>query len=137
MYQEWNLASARCQLVELLWIWSEFLCRRRPSQLLKNQMHCFLEPLEGLSSLLSHYCCWLSIFFGNYSFSYFSCWYNLRYKWDNNEKHLRPETGLLQIRAALKVFANLRPATVLPQVTILRNFFVSLCETLIFLFLYS
>ncbi|CAD5317759.1 unnamed protein product [Arabidopsis thaliana] len=37
------------------------------------------------------------------------------YKWDNNEKHLRPEKGLLQIRAALKVFANLRPATVLPQ----------------------
>ncbi|XP_011073370.1 3-isopropylmalate dehydrogenase 2, chloroplastic [Sesamum indicum] len=37
------------------------------------------------------------------------------YKWDNNEKHLKPETGLLQIRAGLKVFANLRPATVLPQ----------------------
>ncbi|XP_042049386.1 3-isopropylmalate dehydrogenase, chloroplastic-like isoform X2 [Salvia splendens] len=37
------------------------------------------------------------------------------YKWDNNEKHLKPETGLLQLRAGLKVFANLRPATVLPQ----------------------
>lgn len=37
------------------------------------------------------------------------------YKWDNNEKHLKPETGLLQIRAGLKVFANLRPATVFPQ----------------------
>ncbi|XP_010417301.1 PREDICTED: 3-isopropylmalate dehydrogenase 2, chloroplastic-like [Camelina sativa] len=37
------------------------------------------------------------------------------YKWDNNEKHLRPEKGLLQLRAALKVFANLRPATVLSQ----------------------
>ncbi|WZZ07405.1 hypothetical protein YC2023_093326 [Brassica napus] len=37
------------------------------------------------------------------------------YKWDKNEKHLKPETGLLQLRAALKVFANLRPATVLPQ----------------------
>lgn len=40
----------------------------------------------------------------------------LRYKWDKNEKHLKPETGLLQLRAGLKVFANLRPATVLPQV---------------------
>ncbi|GJN01254.1 hypothetical protein PR202_ga18506 [Eleusine coracana subsp. coracana] len=37
------------------------------------------------------------------------------YKWDNNEKHLKPETGLLQLRAGLGVFANLRPAAVLPQ----------------------
>ncbi|XP_015871557.3 3-isopropylmalate dehydrogenase 2, chloroplastic isoform X1 [Ziziphus jujuba] len=37
------------------------------------------------------------------------------YKWDNNEKHLKPETGLLKLREGLKVFANLRPATVLPQ----------------------
>ncbi|KAG2569938.1 hypothetical protein PVAP13_7NG419400 [Panicum virgatum] len=37
------------------------------------------------------------------------------YKWDNNEKHLKPETGLLQLRAGLRVFANLRPAAVLPQ----------------------
>ncbi|KAL5226299.1 hypothetical protein ABZP36_014564 [Zizania latifolia] len=37
------------------------------------------------------------------------------YKWDNNEKHLKPETGLLQIRSGLGVFANLRPAAVLPQ----------------------
>ncbi|KAJ0007694.1 hypothetical protein Pint_30252 [Pistacia integerrima] len=37
------------------------------------------------------------------------------YKWDNNLKHLKPETGLLQLREGLKVFANLRPATVLPQ----------------------
>eukprot|EP00252_Welwitschia_mirabilis_P023987 TRINITY_DN6941_c0_g1_i1.p1 TRINITY_DN6941_c0_g1~~TRINITY_DN6941_c0_g1_i1.p1 ORF type:complete len:404 (-),score=89.90 TRINITY_DN6941_c0_g1_i1:77-1288(-) len=37
------------------------------------------------------------------------------YKWDNNERHLRPENGLLQLRAGLGVFANLRPATVLPQ----------------------
>ncbi|KAF6141977.1 hypothetical protein GIB67_037945 [Kingdonia uniflora] len=37
------------------------------------------------------------------------------YKWDNLEKHLKPETGLLQIREGLGVFANLRPATVLPQ----------------------
>ncbi|XVF24712.1 hypothetical protein REPUB_Repub13aG0151000 [Reevesia pubescens] len=35
--------------------------------------------------------------------------------WDKNEKHLKPETGLLQLREWLKVFANLRPATVLPQ----------------------
>ncbi|OIW09058.1 hypothetical protein TanjilG_16285 [Lupinus angustifolius] len=37
------------------------------------------------------------------------------YKWDKNEKHLKPETGLLQLREGLKVFANLRPATVFPQ----------------------
>ncbi|KAM0948630.1 putative 3-isopropylmalate dehydrogenase [Dioscorea sansibarensis] len=37
------------------------------------------------------------------------------YKWDANEKHLKPETGLLQLRAGLSVFANLRPAAVLPQ----------------------
>ncbi|KAM7503085.1 hypothetical protein LguiB_001989 [Lonicera macranthoides] len=37
------------------------------------------------------------------------------YKWDNNEKNLRPETALLHLRGELKVFANLRPATVLPQ----------------------
>ncbi|CAN1309770.1 3-isopropylmalate dehydrogenase, chloroplastic [Linum perenne] len=37
------------------------------------------------------------------------------YKWDNNAKHLKPETGLLQIREGLKVFANLRPAAVFPQ----------------------
>lgn len=37
------------------------------------------------------------------------------YKWDINEKHLKPETGLLQIRQGLRVFANLRPATVFPQ----------------------
>lgn len=33
-------------------------------------------------------------------------------KWDNLERHLRPETGLLGIRKALGVYANLRPATV-------------------------
>ncbi|KAE9453580.1 hypothetical protein C3L33_14544, partial [Rhododendron williamsianum] len=37
------------------------------------------------------------------------------YKWDNNEKHMKPEIGLLQLRQGLKVFANLRPASVLPQ----------------------
>lgn len=37
------------------------------------------------------------------------------YKWDKNEKHLKPETGLLQLREGLKVFANLRPASVLSQ----------------------
>ncbi|XP_066378303.1 3-isopropylmalate dehydrogenase, chloroplastic-like [Miscanthus floridulus] len=38
------------------------------------------------------------------------------YKWDNNEKHLKPETRLLQLHAGLAVFANLRTAVVLPQV---------------------
>lgn len=37
------------------------------------------------------------------------------YKWDNLPRHQRPETGLLSIRAGLDLFANLRPATILPQ----------------------
>jgi 3-isopropylmalate dehydrogenase len=37
------------------------------------------------------------------------------YKWDNNPRHLRPETGLLNLRAGLELFANLRPAAILPQ----------------------
>ncbi|GMY08013.1 3-isopropylmalate dehydrogenase, chloroplastic [Fagus crenata] len=43
------------------------------------------------------------------------------YKWDKNEKQLKPETGLLQLRAVLEVFTNLRPATVLLQVSNLDN----------------
>ena len=37
------------------------------------------------------------------------------YKWDNLPRHQRPETGLLGMRAGLGLFANLRPATILPQ----------------------
>lgn len=37
------------------------------------------------------------------------------YKWDANPRELRPETGLLRLRKELALFANLRPATVLPQ----------------------
>jgi 3-isopropylmalate dehydrogenase len=37
------------------------------------------------------------------------------YKWDNLPREQRPETGLLAIREALGLFANLRPATILPQ----------------------
>ncbi|MEM8638762.1 MAG: 3-isopropylmalate dehydrogenase [Cyanobacteria bacterium P01_G01_bin.54] len=37
------------------------------------------------------------------------------YKWDKLPRHQRPETGLLGIRAGLELFANLRPATILPQ----------------------
>ncbi|KAL2651520.1 hypothetical protein R1flu_019648 [Riccia fluitans] len=37
------------------------------------------------------------------------------YKWDSNPPHLKPETGILGLRAGLGVFANLRPAVVLPQ----------------------
>jgi 3-isopropylmalate dehydrogenase len=37
------------------------------------------------------------------------------YKWDNLPREQRPETGLLGIRGALGLFANLRPATILPQ----------------------
>nr|GEU37576.1 3-isopropylmalate dehydrogenase, chloroplastic-like [Tanacetum cinerariifolium] len=35
------------------------------------------------------------------------------YKWDKVEKHLNPETRLLQLCEGLEVFANLRPASVL------------------------
>ncbi|MEM8544094.1 MAG: 3-isopropylmalate dehydrogenase [Cyanobacteria bacterium P01_H01_bin.119] len=37
------------------------------------------------------------------------------YKWDSLPRPQRPETGLLGLRAGLKLFANLRPATILPQ----------------------
>ena len=37
------------------------------------------------------------------------------YKWDNLPRQQRPETGLLAIREGLGLFANLRPATVFPQ----------------------
>ena len=37
------------------------------------------------------------------------------YKWDNLPRQQRPETGLLALRAGLGLFANLRPATILPQ----------------------
>ncbi len=37
------------------------------------------------------------------------------YKWDDLPRHQRPETGLLGLRAGLGLFANLRPATILPQ----------------------
>ena len=33
-------------------------------------------------------------------------------KWDNLERHLRPESGLLKLRKELEVYANLRPAFV-------------------------
>jgi len=37
------------------------------------------------------------------------------YKWDDLPRQQRPETGLLGLRAGLGLFANLRPATILPQ----------------------
>jgi len=37
------------------------------------------------------------------------------YKWDKNPRHLRPESGLLRMRKELGLFANLRPAKVMPQ----------------------
>ncbi|MBX2807096.1 MAG: 3-isopropylmalate dehydrogenase [Cellvibrionaceae bacterium] len=36
-------------------------------------------------------------------------------KWDKVDRAIRPEKGLLQIRAALDLFANLRPAILYPQ----------------------
>jgi len=35
-------------------------------------------------------------------------------QWDNVERHLRPEAGLLKLRKELDLFANLRPATCRP-----------------------
>ncbi|NJM95270.1 MAG: 3-isopropylmalate dehydrogenase, partial [Acaryochloridaceae cyanobacterium CSU_5_19] len=37
------------------------------------------------------------------------------YQWDGLPRPLRPETGLLGLRARLGLFANLRPAQILPQ----------------------
>ncbi|MFM2430321.1 MAG: hypothetical protein RLZZ511_1534 [Cyanobacteriota bacterium] len=37
------------------------------------------------------------------------------YKWDSLPRAQRPETGLLGLRAGLELFANLRPAIILPQ----------------------
>ena len=36
-------------------------------------------------------------------------------QWDNVERHLRPEKGLLAIRSELDLFGNLRPAIMYPQ----------------------
>ncbi|RLQ22878.1 3-isopropylmalate dehydrogenase [Seongchinamella sediminis] len=36
-------------------------------------------------------------------------------RWDNVERHLRPERGLLGIRSELQLFGNLRPAILYPQ----------------------
>ncbi|WLR44293.1 3-isopropylmalate dehydrogenase [Bacillus carboniphilus] len=35
-------------------------------------------------------------------------------KWDSNPSHLRPETGLLQLRKKLQLYANIRPVHVFP-----------------------
>ncbi|RAM48936.1 MAG: 3-isopropylmalate dehydrogenase [Hapalosiphonaceae cyanobacterium JJU2] len=37
------------------------------------------------------------------------------YKWDSLQSHLRPEAGLLRLREGLELFANLRPAKIIPQ----------------------
>jgi len=37
------------------------------------------------------------------------------YKWDKNPRELRPESGLLKMRKEMQLFANLRPAKVIPQ----------------------
>jgi 3-isopropylmalate dehydrogenase len=37
------------------------------------------------------------------------------YKWDSLPANMRPEAGLLGLRAGLNLFANLRPAKILPQ----------------------
>lgn len=36
-------------------------------------------------------------------------------KWDQNERALRPESGLLSLRSSLGLFANLRPAQAIPE----------------------
>eukprot|EP01039_Chlorochromonas_danica_P006975 gene6975-7717_t len=37
------------------------------------------------------------------------------YKWDNLPRQMRPETGLLKMRKSMGLYANLRPAKVIPQ----------------------
>jgi 3-isopropylmalate dehydrogenase len=37
------------------------------------------------------------------------------YQWDNLPRAQRPETGLLGLRSGLELFANLRPASIVPQ----------------------
>lgn len=37
------------------------------------------------------------------------------YKWDSLPRNMRPETGLLKMRKSLDLYANLRPAKVIPQ----------------------
>jgi 3-isopropylmalate dehydrogenase len=37
------------------------------------------------------------------------------YKWDNNPRELRPESGLLKVRKGMGLFAKLRPAKVRNQ----------------------
>jgi 3-isopropylmalate dehydrogenase len=37
------------------------------------------------------------------------------YKWDDLPRDRRPETGLLALRSGLELFANLRPASIFPQ----------------------
>ncbi|GJS31816.1 3-isopropylmalate dehydrogenase, chloroplastic-like protein [Tanacetum coccineum] len=51
------------------------------------------------------------------------------YKWDKIEKHLDPGTALLQLREDLEVFANLRPASVIPQAARCKTHlkFINLC----------
>lgn len=38
-------------------------------------------------------------------------------KWSNQPFHLRPEAGLLELRGAMQVFANLRPAVLFPSLS--------------------
>ena len=38
------------------------------------------------------------------------------YKWDNNPRELRPETGLLKMRKSMGLFANLRPCQGYPTI---------------------
>ena len=41
--------------------------------------------------------------------------FTVRPKWDNPNAKIRPEQGLLGLRAALKVFANIRPVQIIPS----------------------
>jgi DNA-directed RNA polymerase subunit K/omega len=42
-------------------------------------------------------------------------------KWDNLERHLRPESGLLAIRKELGTYANLRPAIVYDELGVIND----------------
>lgn len=112
-----NSNSERCLWVELRLMPLEFPYLKRPFLLQNNLMLFSLVPLEGAYFTLPPYPFHILLFsFAFLVIIFFNCLITKSYKWDKNEKHLKPETGLLQLREGLQVFANLRPATVFPQV---------------------
>ena len=74
-----------------------------PDKVLVRNLWFVKHETEWASNMMQH------LYYSNQEVLY-------RYKWDKNPRDMKPETGLLGLRAGLGVFANLRPAVVLPQV---------------------